>query len=466
MRLDPVEKARSRAATIYAGLRARARVRREFDPNEPRDESGRWTDGGGSDGGGASEKPSADAAPSSSPSIEQLKTWDKQITDRQAELEKAGQIGNDEDSNLQRMSGAIGMYLRMGYSDPNVGIQIAKDGDKLHAAVATHYYPDKKVTEIAFAGGLNGQAFSAALQLARIRAEEMGAKRVEGNMFADDEATIKAYADAGFERWGSITAGVITMKSGEGTTPEELQAVADQDKAHVQMVRGMANSVAKKLDYDPNKIVFGTEGDFSQNFTLNGKQYKAAGLAYTRSPDPAEKGTIRLYPQQMWNEKSVEGVTAHEIEHIKFQEALDRFEQQREAVMKDPGPPPNPNGEHYWERAGGTDAMMKPDGTLRPPYDQKYPIYALMYPVLNIPSWEQFASSDGVSPYSIEYWKQWEARGKLSADFLHAQHETLAEMAKAKYTTGRFPEHQGGRDLNVRIWRDLFRTVDKVHKLK
>ena len=44
----------------------RARARRllqQFDPDEPRDESGRWTDGGGGDGGG-SAKPSGGGKPS------------------------------------------------------------------------------------------------------------------------------------------------------------------------------------------------------------------------------------------------------------------------------------------------------------------------------------------------------------------------------------------------------------------
>ena len=64
---------------------------------------------------------------------------------------------------------------------------------------------------------------------------------------------------------------------------------------------------------------------------------------------------------------------------------------------------------------------------------------------------------------------------------LLAVHETLAEMSRIKYETGKFPEHMGERIIscrgedkpkpskaqmeeNAKQWRDLYRTVEKVYK--
>ena len=62
--------ARIRAAALAHLGPTRGHLARAFDPNEPRDESGKWTDGGGSDGGGSTgggsaDKPRAEAKPAS-----------------------------------------------------------------------------------------------------------------------------------------------------------------------------------------------------------------------------------------------------------------------------------------------------------------------------------------------------------------------------------------------------------------
>jgi hypothetical protein len=446
-----------------------ARLLQRFDPDQPRDEDGKWTSGGGADkpsggqpSGGSSFRP---------PSKDQIEKWDKQIGARQAELEKEGKLGDKEDTELQRMSGALGHYARAKPEDiasDRVGINVVYDDDKLYAAVSTQYDPKKNAAEITFAGGLDREARATALQSAREHYEQTGAERVEGNEFVDDVEAIKSYEDAGFRRT-SEGAGVVTMVWGVERTHAELQSIAEAEKAHVQMVRGMANSVARDLSFDAAKITLGEQGEKDQNFVLNGKQYKAAGIAYTRSTDPALKGTIKIFPSQIWDEKAAQGVTAHEIEHIKFQNAYDRYQKEREAVMDEPGPPPNPDAEHHWDRVGGLDAVMRPDGMLRPPYDEKYPVYQLMEQAYGMVGAYEFAAGDGVSPYSDEYWKQWESNEKTAEYFRSGMHETLAEMARSKYTTGKFPEHKGAtrkaKDDNAKLWRALYRAVDKIQDL-
>jgi hypothetical protein len=96
-----------------------------------------------------------------------------------------------------------------------------------------------------------------------------------------------------------------------------------------------------------------------------------------------------------------------------------------------------------------------------------------------------FAAADGVSEYSYEYWLNWKDKGGASQFWAGqlALHETLAEMARIKYDTGKFPDHMGERiiswrgedvpkpsqaemDKNAKLWRDLYRAVDKVWKMR
>ncbi|HEY2244917.1 MAG TPA: hypothetical protein VGH47_11980 [Xanthobacteraceae bacterium] len=221
----------------------------------------------------------------------------------------------------------------------------------------------------------------------------------------------------------------------------------------------------------------GAQESPDSKFTLNGKEYLAAGLAYTHGPN---KGMIKLFPTRI-TEEFTKGVAAHEVEHQKFQDALDKYQEDVKKISADPGPPPDPNGQYYWQRNGGTDAMMTADGKLRPPYDKKYPYYSALHEAYFQHSIsDHFAASDGVSDYSFEYWKGFKA-GTVNTEL--AMHETLAEMGRIKYTTGKFPDHIGERiisyrgedkpkpsqatmDANAKLWRDLYRTVEKVYQDK
>ena len=407
------------------------------------------------------------------PSKDRVEHWQKQIEVRQAALEKEHQLGSDEDQNLQSMSLALDLYKRWKPEEIDSGTKairvVYNENDKLLAVVTSKYEEEKRTAEITFAGGIDPAALTDALKSTLNHHGNLGAKHVDSNMFADDKAKIDAHTAAGFRQSGEATAGVITMIAGEeGTTAEEIFEAGRYDRAHAQMVFGMANSVAKDLGFDPEKIIMAAP-DEKYPFDLNGRKYTAAGLAYTQSSDPVLQGSIKLFPAQMWDEKAVQGVTAHEIEHIKYQRAINRASIERSMMMADPGPAPNPEGKYWWEKKGGTEAMMKADGTLREPYDTKYPIYNLMEQ-MNIPGTEVFEKGDGVSEYSVEYWKQWKSDPFNSARLRSAFHETLAEMAKARYLTGKFPDHLGAtqteKDANAKVWRDLYRAVDKIHKMK
>jgi hypothetical protein len=266
--------------------------------------------------------------------------------------------------------------------------------------------------------------------------------------------------------------GKWTAEGGEGASTAEAEA------AHVRSVLQIGRAVAKELGYDASKVSIGAQESPDAKFTLNGKEYRAAGLAYTHG---ANKGLIKLFPTRISGEFT-KGITAHEVEHQKFQTAIDKFKEEKERAKAEPGPPPDPNGKYWWQRTGGQDAVFTMDDSLRPPYDAKYPVYTAMHEAFGKRSFDDFMVSDGVSDYSFEYWKRMKNE-VTNENYRTAMHETLAEMGRIKYETGKFPDHMGERiisyrgedkpkpsqatmDANAKLWRDLYRTVEKVYQDK
>lgn len=246
--------------------------------------------------------------------------------------------------------------------------------------------------------------------------------------------------------------------------PKPLMSAAEIDKA--------IREVSKDLDFDPAAIYVdnGAPGKFS----LNGKQLQAAGFAHT-SRIGKDTQVITIFGQNA-HPATVNGVIAHEIEHVKFETAIKRYREEYERVMAEP------------KDEGRVDPVMKPDGSLKPPYDEKYPAYTAMQKTYARPM-DDFAVSDGVSDYSLDWWDSWKSSAEDNTSGTSAVHETLAEMSRLKHETGRFPPHLGDRLLrwripaggtvddakpapsdaqiarNAKVWRDLYRAVDKVWKL-
>ena len=154
-------------------------------------------------------------------------------------------------------------------------------------------------------------------------------------------------------------------------------------------IRAIVDDVAKKLNFDPAKISISHEDN---EFTLNGAKRMAAGIA-------KPTGEAVIYDKHVTPE-TVAGVAAHEIMHEKYFAFLADYRKEYDAMMKDPGPPPDPNGQYWWQKKGGTDAIMNPDGTLKGDYANKYPIYNAYQEITNGNNWDKMKKLDGVSDYS------------------------------------------------------------------
>jgi hypothetical protein len=204
-------------------------------------------------------------------------------------------------------------------------------------------------------------------------------------------------------------------------------------------------TVAKALDFDPNNIIYTEE---TLDFTLNDKHMVAGGHV----DRGGEKVYLHVNDLRYTDSDGFAGLVAHEIEHAKFNHFLNEYDKQRDLIHdlinKGLTPAPDPNGRYWWQKKGGADAVFTPDDSLRPPYDEKYPIYTLYRKVLG--SIDNLVKGDGCTPYSVENWKAWRANKK---DTLGAIHETLAEMSMLRYKAGKLPGPEGYYGFRSVDWR-------------
>jgi hypothetical protein len=282
----------------------------------------------------------------------------------------------------------------------------------------------------------------------------------------------------------ALTPEALKNAEANGYVVEEDEARPEAGKAGTtgtmshDEIKTSISKVAEDLDFPADRIGI---HDGERPFELNGKQYQSAGVAFVNKNfdaphDALSKNVILIYSKQV-RPDFIDGLVSHEIEHVKYQTALNRYQAEFTAVMKEP-------------REGATassDPVMKADGSLKAPYDKKYPAYQAMHEAFFTKNGiKEFAEADGVSEYSYEWWKNWKDKEGGEGYFWAGQsaiHETLAEMAKIKYETGKFPEHMGERILswrgedtpkpskaqmekNAKLWRDLYRAVDKVWNLE
>jgi hypothetical protein len=220
---------------------------------------------------------------------------------------------------------------------------------------------------------------------------------------------------------------------------KKAQAWIDKDKQEhaatlaekLKHFRSTAEEMGKRANFDTSKIKF---GEVAPDYVLNGRHFKAAGVANLGS------GEITLYPGAESSEEFFRGVVAHEMEHQKFQFFLDEQSRELEEIIKLPKP----------ERR--RDDPMKPDGTLRTPeLREKYPAYSAYTEIIG-KHYDELKEEDGVTKYSREWWQ---AYNNKTANIEQAWHETMAEIA--------FLMHKDEEGSKVsRNWNKLFNTVNQI----
>jgi hypothetical protein len=411
----------------------------KFDPDEPRDPAGRWTDGGGSDGSGAPDKPNGGSDKplfvSELPSEEKLDAWNKQIADRQKELADQGKAGDTEDEQLNRMAMALSAYrqedkenLDSGQSGLNAIYTLPLDEGEDRRLLATGFtYIKDNVGMIQHFGAIDPAAHAKALdQLEKKFGDKV--THLEIKQWNNDTEIIAPFLKAGFTQRGEPAFGRITLV-------KPTAGAVRLGKEHSQKILGAAQSSAKLLGYDPDAV---SASDKEHPFKIGSETQPryAAGLAYLNS------GKIEIFPRHIADADAAVSIMAHEVMHQKYQTVLNAVAAERKQVMADPATLDN----------------MRADGSLKAPLDAKYPLYSRF--VRHDNAQGERIKSDGITEYSRAYWEA--AKPGVSDRTVSiplAQHETLAEMARRSTETGTLggaaPEWQS-------YYRDIVKTYDEI----
>ena len=431
----------------------------KFNPEQPRDPSGtstggRWTSTSGGAGSGAPDPGGDDKLLliTHNPRNAQYEDWAQQLKAREEKIEAEGRVGDREDSQIYAMKNALKEFGASTIADresDKVGFSAVyggrRDMDELNILAVTmvRYNEQQKVARITLSGGLDEDAHEKSLHMIVARYGEK-AERIESAAFGDDLETIAIYERAGFRMTGDKNStGMYNLVYGSpGPTSSEREAAERLATIRKNEVQARARVAAASLDFNPDNVKFTDE---DRKFEMNGKEMYYAG-SFTRG-----EPNVMIYHKHI-DIASVAGVTAHEIGHRKLDALRLRYREEYQGALAEPGPPPDPNGQYWWQKAGGSEAVMAVDGTLRPPYDKKFPVYDFWERNVELKR-DQMRKDDGVSNYSKEYW---EAFAKLEVGIDKPIHETIAEMTRIKYETGKLP---GSPD-----WKKLHRMIDKVWK--
>jgi len=226
----------------------------------------------------------------------------------------------------------------------------------------------------------------------------------------------------------------------EWSAKQEAQR-SDEHKAEVE--KAVARE-AKEQNYERVQVLSKDESAYPEGFKVGGVDFNAGGYADLTS------GMVTIISSGV-SVDYVPSIMAHEIEHERFQAALNAYNSEHHALMSIPGPA------LFGEVGVPGGGILMASGAVRPEYQSRYPATTLLQKSLEQDKFKLY-DSDGCTKYSEAYWKNYNDNGRKSADGERAMHETLAEMARVKVTTGKFPEAS-----NVG-WRDLYRAVDKLTK--
>ena len=263
-------------------------------------------------------------------------------------------------------------------------------------------------------------------------------------------------------RDGKITLRELLDQSGRPLTLEQLEAQVAGESRYAGLAREYGGAVsgtgrpalvninamptndelftqdrvlkaADNLGFPPDKIVF----DYAEEkFTVGGTEYTLGGRAL---PD----GRVQINVRGIMN-GDVEGLTAHEIQHVRFGSVLDAYAKDSAALSNDTRTAVLESGRRV--------SIMFPDGSLREEFAKDYPIYSKLEPFINRAA-SELARDDGVTQYSRDWWKE-AANGTASTH--SAVNETLSEIAR-----GRAQLLQEGI-APTKLWNDYFDAVTDV----
>lgn len=265
----------------------------------------------------------------------------------------------------------------------------------------------------------------------------------------ENQTRISLKMDGNDLKWWTVSQDETKNSNGKGLESLEKQIGnldTEAKSTKIKALQDKALAVVVKSGYNPKMVSFSDE---DKTFNLNGASFKYAGAAYIEGD---RAGDIVFYNSQLKDE-TIGRIAAHETMHQKFQMVLNEYKDEQTRMHDD--------------KRGGDRWVMKPDGELREEYRADYPVYAALEPVFYRGGiWNKLQKEDGVTDYSRSWW---EAHAKLTANFMQAAHETMAEMAANEWYNKneliKTPGEKKPRSAHPN-WQRVFKEVNQLYKTR
>lgn len=218
-------------------------------------------------------------------------------------------------------------------------------------------------------------------------------------------------------------------------------------------VREHVSKIVAELGYDPAKVYY---EDTHETFEVAGKPYVSAGCAWTsnggiRGGKVYEIGDITINARRQIDDTLV----AHEVQHQKFQVAMDKYNADRDAIriMEDP--------------SSGNTRVLNADDTVKPEFKKDYPAFDKLHRFFT-QDFQKLAKQDGITDYSKQYWKGWK-EGSVSSWL--AMHETMAEISAYFWNEDKRQKNEWDPSIDNRtytqpptpLWARFFKASDQVY---
>lgn len=424
-------------------------INKAFNPDQPRDERGRWSSGGS---GGS---PGGSVDPSSVPGVEHASTIPAYLSmvdkmhgrpsvegfilrhGRGYPTDEGSFVGGKPhmcyENTLKASLESDSLTYVEGYiSVHGISIHHAWNVDE-GGVVRDHTIGDRKGVQGYFGVPLRTD-YALRSTLSRGYYGVLVHERYEDIVGGDPAEMVKKSASLEkFNPYHDERGRFSSAPGGGGSSMPKGDYYEDRrgDRALSSSVRSAefkaaAKKVAAVLGYDENKIV--VDAGQPPTYDIPGHKFRAAGTADLNT------GIITLYSEGVTvgiSDRALEGLVAHEIMHQKYEKFRKDAESERIAALeRSRSIPPDPGGKYKWQRQGRFNAVFADDQTLRGPFRADYPTYH-KYSTL-FKDRRALVKDDGVTPYSVKWYSR-------EIPPQSAYHETLAEMARIHHESGYVP---------------------------
>jgi len=427
-----------------------------FSPDQPRDPDGKFASGGGTS---SPEKPDADGK--WNPATTTHHAFEKYYNNQYPELKEGekcdGRTVLEDVDNMSSIGASMSNYLIL---DGVREVDFSKFDMKPDITTRTKDLAEqiKQSGEIMpFIVGVDNKGPYIMEGSHRYDAMKiLGAKTIPAIVVLDldelkqdkSERSFRFNPDQPRDPDGKFASG-----NGEAPSSGVLKAMPEflrPDMSTHEARSAMARNVARELGFPTGKVK--TEEGAGREFKVGDRAFTEGGHAeiYTT-------GNIVIYTGNN-SDDGIRGVVAHEIEHVRFEGVLQDYNEDMRRLSYYA----QNDHEQY-------DKITDPVGFLDPEKGAGavLPTATALQGTLELHI-DQLAKDDGVSDYSKAYWdavKSPESVAKYGGykqSRERAIHETLAEMARTKFTKEPYPTGL----KPTKLWRDLFSTVNKLAKEK